>query len=141
MNNGFSQNMAGNALKMLMLLLLGSFAAQAQPKKLASIQPDKPFDNVLAMPIGGDSLVSSFMIWIKKEVKPHKHLHHTEQVYIVEGKAQMTLGEATFEVKKGDWVLIPKHTVHSVKVLSKKPLKVVSIQAPHFDGTDRVYIE
>ena len=42
---------------------------------------------------------------------------------------------------KGDFVFIPKNTPHSVNVISKVPLKVISVQAPFFDGKDRVLLE
>ena len=49
--------------------------------------------------------------------------------------------DKSFKIKKGDLVFIPKNTIHSVITTSKQPLKVVSIQAPLFDGTDRISIE
>ncbi len=88
-----------------------------------------------------DSLTSSFCIVIKKEVKAHKHLTHAEHVVVLEGTAQMRLGDKQFEIKKGDVIFIPKNTVHAVKNTGKVPLKVLSFQAPNFDGKDRVFIE
>lgn len=98
-------------------------------------------DNLYNKAAFGDSLASSFVIVIKKEVKPHKHLSHSEHVVVVSGAGQMQLGDKTFPVKKGDLVFIPKNTVHSVKSTGKEPLKVISIQAPYFDGKDRVFTE
>ncbi len=88
-----------------------------------------------------DSLVSSFCITIRNEVKWHKHLHHAEHVIVQEGEAIMTLGDKQFTVKKNDVIFIPKNTWHAVKVTSSIPLKVISIQAPLFDGSDRVFKE
>ena len=84
---------------------------------------------------------SSFLILIEKEVKKHKHLSHNEHVYVLEGRGKMFLGDESFSIRKGDLIFIPKNTFHSVKTTSKKPLKVISIQAPFFDGTDRVFAE
>jgi quercetin dioxygenase-like cupin family protein len=106
-----------------------------------SIQPDKDYDNILVKKIYTDSLSSTFIVWLKKGIKPHKHIIHTEQVYVLEGKANMRLGNKEIIVQKGDWITIPKQTVHEVKVLSEKPMKVISIQAPQFKGKDRVFIE
>jgi mannose-6-phosphate isomerase-like protein (cupin superfamily) len=74
-------------------------------------------------------------------VKLHKHLTHSEHIYIVDGEADMTLGDRQLHIKKGDFVFIPKGTPHAVKVTSAAPLRIVSIQAPAFDGTDRVMLE
>lgn len=89
----------------------------------------------------GDSLSSSFCIVIKKEVKPHKHVYHSEQVVVLEGEGLMKLGVLQFVVRKGDVLFIPKGTVHSVVNRLSTPLKVLSIQAPWFDGKDRVFVE
>jgi mannose-6-phosphate isomerase-like protein (cupin superfamily) len=98
-------------------------------------------DNLYNKPAFSDSLASSFVIVIKKEVKPHKHMTHAEHVVVLSGSGEMTLGEKKFEIKKGDLVFIPKNTFHSVRTSGKEPLKVISIQAPFFDGKDRVFKE
>jgi len=113
----------------------------AQKIEPDTCQPPADYENVAVTKIFNDSLNSTFVIWVKREVKPHKHAHHTECITVLDGEAEMTLGDTTFTIKKGDMVFIPAGTVHSVKVTSKKSLKVVSTQSPHFDGSDRVFVE
>ena len=84
---------------------------------------------------------TSFVIWIKTKVNKHKHLNHTELIQVLEGTGNMTLGTETFKIKQGDFILVPENTVHSVIVTSTIPLKVLSIQTPEFDGTDRIWVE
>lgn len=111
-------------------------------RNLKQIKAPEDFENVHAMKIAEDSLQSSFLIWVKSNVKGHFHLTHTENIVVIEGKALMRFGTDTLRIKHGDYLNIPKSTPHSVvKVLSKKPLKVLSIQSPAFDGTDRFFIE
>lgn len=98
-------------------------------------------DNLYIKPISSDSLTSSFVITIKKEVKLHKHLHHSEHVIVLEGEGKMTLGDKEFIIRKNDLIFIPKNTAHKVTTTSQKPLKVISIQSPYFDGKDRVLLE
>ncbi len=118
---------------------LGSEASgQAGIMNTDTIGINSKTGNVYNKPIFGDSLASSFCIVIKKEVKAHKHLKHSEHVMVLEGEGIMKLGDKIVNIKKGDIVFIPKNTVHSVKTTSKIPLKVISIQTPMFDGTDRV---
>jgi mannose-6-phosphate isomerase-like protein (cupin superfamily) len=88
-----------------------------------------------------DSLASSFCIIIKSEVKAHKHLKHTEHVIVQSGEGVMKMNDKEFIIKPGDVIFIPKNTVHSVIVKGKKPLKVLSIQSPNFNGDDRVMME
>ena len=98
-------------------------------------------DNLYNKSLFSDSLASSFVIVIKKEVKLHKHLSHSEHVVVLEGTGQMQLGDKHFELKKGDVIFIPKNTIHSARSTGKVPLKVLSVQSPNFDGKDRVFIE
>jgi mannose-6-phosphate isomerase-like protein (cupin superfamily) len=98
-------------------------------------------DNLYNKPLFSDSLASSFVILIKKEVKPHKYLYHAEHVLILSGSGKMKVGSEQLTIKKGDLVFIPKNTVHSVIATGKEPLKVLSLQAPYFDGKDRIFIE
>jgi len=88
-----------------------------------------------------DSLCSSFCIIVKNEIKSHKHLKHSEHVIVESGEGVMKLNDKEFTIKEGDVIYIPKNTVHSVIVKGKKPLKVLSIQAPFFNGDDRVLTE
>jgi mannose-6-phosphate isomerase-like protein (cupin superfamily) len=81
------------------------------------------------------------VIFVKKEVKLHKHIAHTEHVYILDGEGEMVVNNKTIQVKKGDIISIPKNTPHSLKVTSAIPVKVLSVQAPFFDGKDRVMLE
>lgn len=98
-------------------------------------------DNIYNSPLFGDSLASSFVIVIKKEVKLHKHLAHSEHVVVLEGSGKMNLGGKQIDIKKGDVIFIPKNTPHSLKAIGNTPVKVLSVQAPYFDGKDRQFIE
>ncbi|MBK9732009.1 MAG: cupin domain-containing protein [Chitinophagaceae bacterium] len=119
-----------------------SFIAAAQTQtNIGSLIPKEAYENISSQLLNSDSNVTSIVIWIKKEVKPHVHTIHSEQVYVLEGTGKMLLGEKTMEVKPGDLIFIPKQTIHALKVTSATPMKVLSIQAPEFDGKDRVFVE
>lgn len=95
--------------------------------------------NVVVERLFGDSLSTSFLISVKDTVKTHKHQLHSETVYIISGRANIYLNNVMQNVKTGDVIFIPKNTWHAVKVIGDKPLQVLSVQAPGFDGTDRVF--
>ena len=131
-------------MKVLLLCLFAYpiFIVGQNTTELKDISPDKGFDNVYSKKITDDSLQSSFIIWVKKDVLEHYHKTHTENIYVLEGKAKMTINGQNLIIKKGDFLNIPMGTKHAViKVLSRKPLKVLSIQSPQFDGTDRIIIK
>lgn len=125
----------------LLTLFTASTCLGQHMQSLDTITPPAAYENIYFVPVFSDSLVSSFVIFVKKQVREHKHLKHTEHVYILDGTGEMTLDKTTFQVKKGDMITIPKNTFHSLKTTSSSPVKVLSVQAPHFDGTDRVMAE
>jgi mannose-6-phosphate isomerase-like protein (cupin superfamily) len=108
---------------------------------LSTISPPKNFNNIHVEKLGSDSKVSEFVIFIKDEVKPHYHELHTELIYVLEGKAVMTLGQTKQVIKAGDFIRINPASIHAVKVFSDIPLKVLSIQTPEYNGNDRVFIK
>ena len=126
---------------LLLLFVLTASVAKGQVHyKLLSRVPQQPLENVEVQKISEDSLSTTFVIWIKKEVPLHYHASHDEQIYILEGEGLMQLGQEQLQLKPGDYVAIPKKTPHGVRVSSATPLKVLSIQSPRFDGTDRVLL-
>ncbi|MFN6036950.1 MAG: cupin domain-containing protein [Bacteroidota bacterium] len=127
---------------LLLILTQKVCIAQFSCTKLDTISPPDNLENVFVKPLYMDSAeVSSYLIFIKKEVKPHKHMEHAEHVYVTQGEGLMTLGDKEFKIKMGSFIFIPKNTFHSVITTSEIPLKVISIQAPYFDGKDRVFKE
>ncbi len=123
----------------LLVYMLGVGWSQRIP--LYALEVPEDFENVYVQLLAQDSLSSSFLIVVKKEVKLHKHLYHSEHVYVLEGAGEMQLGEKWFSVHAGDVIFIPKNTLHKVLTTSKIPLKVLSIQSPYFDGSDRILLE
>lgn len=126
----------------LICLLSFGIRADAQISINKDLQPDSTsFTNVYVKHIHSDEMASVFIIWIKKEVKSHKHELHTEVVTILQGRGKMKLGNEERKIRKGDVIVIPMNTPHSVITSSRKPLKVISVQAPIFKGADRIWIE
>jgi len=110
-------------------------------QSLDTIKAPSIYENIYLRPLYSDSLVSSFVIFVKKEVKTHKHALHSESIYILEGEGSMLIGKEKKKIKKGDFIFVPKGTIHALAVTSAEPVKVISIQAPYFDGTDRIPVE
>jgi mannose-6-phosphate isomerase-like protein (cupin superfamily) len=92
-------------------------------------------------PLHSDSLASSYLICVPHEVKAHYHAAHTEHVVVLSGEGEMLLGDSLFTVRAGDAIAIPRGTPHAVRTTSIDPLRVISVQAPRFDGTGRIPVE
>lgn len=127
------------ALLLLLSLTFSCLAFSQEVTHLKDIQPEKEYENILVHKLDSDSNSTSFVIWIKKGVKSHKHETHSEIISVIEGEGTMTIHNKSFEIKSGDYFRIPQNTFHSLKVNSTKPMKVLSIQSPEFLGKDRVF--
>ena len=130
-------------MKYLVLIIHFFFVSKLISQELIpsiyNIKPTKDYKNIYVKKISSDSLSSAFIIWIKRKVKLHKHIFHTENVYILNGRGKFQLNDSIFNVRFGDLINIPKNTWHGVVINSKKPMKVISIQSPEFFGYDRVF--
>jgi len=124
------------------ILFVQNITAQnIKTQELRSIKMDKSTTNVQSIPLYSDDYASAFIVFVKKQVPKHIHAEHTEIVVVLEGKGEMFLGHEIFTVRKGDQIIIPAMTAHAVITRSKKPLKVLSIQSPRFEGEDRIILE
>ena len=130
------------ALLTIALIFCSCLFANAQDiHQLKNIKPHEAYDNILVKKLYSDPESTTFIIWVKDFVKPHYHEHHTEQLFVISGKGEMDIDGKISRIKKGDFFIIPKGVPHSVKVVGRKPLKVLSVQAPEFLGKDRVFVE
>jgi mannose-6-phosphate isomerase-like protein (cupin superfamily) len=124
---------------LLFIIMLNNCYGQLVENKKKRI---KSTNQNIVVKLSEDSLHSTFLIEISDKVPLHFHRLHTENIVVVQGKALMKLGSDTLEIRKGNQVTILKGTPHEViKVISKKPLKVYSIQSPKFDPSDRYFVE
>ena len=125
----------------VLLSLLFSTAISAQviytPDYIHPTDLNENFKEV----IFSDSLASSFFLILVKDVPMHKHLEHTEHIYVLGGTADMIIGEDLISIAEHDILVIPKNTAHSVNITSRDPLKVISIQSPKFTGKDRIWLD
>jgi len=125
-----------------LILALPFFSTvQAERLSLSEITLPSETDNIYVHKIASDANSSDFVIFIKKKVPLHKHLTHTETIFVLEGRGIFQQGMEKMEIGPGDYLRIPENTPHAVTVLSNNPLKVLSVQAPEFLGKDRVFIK
>ena len=128
------------AFIMLVLCCVLNTAAQriASREELACPEGNGPVRSIV---LHSDSSCTSFLLCIDHGVRPHLHRTHTEHVFVLDGIAEMTLGDSTRTIRAGDTILIPAGTPHAVKVTGDTPLRVISVQSPWSDGSDRVWLD
>ena len=81
-----------------------------------------------------DTQLSITWVEVAPGAAQQPHAHSPEQVYIiVQGRGEMTVGEETGLVAKGDIVHIPPGALHWIKNIGKKLLVYVSASTPAYD--------
>ena len=128
-----------NSLILLLQILIINVSGQNLITSFDNIQPKEDYQNIYIEKLSSDINATTFAIWIKRSVRLHKHIEHVENVYISKGSGEFYLGDSTYKVNSGDLINIPKNTWHGVKVNSKNPMKVISVQSPEFKGIDRIF--
>ena len=130
---------------MSLLVFLGwtisiTVACENSVKSLQHYQTPDDLENVKVIKLSSNKNSSNFLIFIKSSVPPHRHLTHSESIYVISGEGKFTLGNKTMEIVAGDFINVPEGIIHAVDVTSEEPLKVLSNQAPEFLGKDRIYV-
>ncbi|MBD3636752.1 MAG: cupin domain-containing protein [Crocinitomicaceae bacterium] len=125
----------------IILSLIAVVTIAQDIRQLKDVKPEEDFENIWVKKISDDDHQTSFVIWVKQSVRLHKHAEHSENIYVLGGKGEMTINDEKFVIKKGDYFNIPKNTPHALKVLSSSPVKVLSIQSPKFTGEDRIFLD
>ncbi len=87
---------------------------------------------------GGSS--ATMEILVPPGIGPDSHIHESEeeQFYVIEGELTYQVGEQTIHASSGDFIHIPRGTVHSFKN-GRLPAKLLAIFAPA--GAEKVFQE
>ena len=82
-------------------------------------------EDVYAKLISFSPEVTTAIVWLK-DMAPQE-VHHTEyeRFLIIEGSCDITIGEDIHSLSYGDFLEIPLHVTHSVKVTSIVTCKVL----------------
>ncbi|MBC7863907.1 MAG: cupin domain-containing protein [Bacteroidia bacterium] len=88
------------------------------------VLPDD-FKEFCAKIIGYTTKMTTAIIWIK-EMAPHEvHDNEFEKFLILEGACDIIIDEKVHHMKPGDYMAIPLHSIHLVKVTSEIPCKAI----------------
>jgi quercetin dioxygenase-like cupin family protein len=122
------------------LLLLNSIVA-ATVVDLDGVSP-KTNNNIEVINLANTQDASSYIIFVRKDVRMHHHKSHTELLHVIEGSANFVLDGENRIIEAGDFIQIEPGQNHGVSsVISDAPLKVLSIQTPQFFGKDRHFVD
>lgn len=83
------------------------------------------FTDFHARIIGMDPEKITAIAWLKYGSPPETHTDEYEKFLILEGTCDIQIGEKTVSLVPGDYLAIPLHQTHDVKVTSTIPCKVI----------------
>lgn len=83
------------------------------------------FEEIFVKIIGYTPVATSAIVWIKNMAPEEVHTDEYEKFLIIEGTCDITIGEKVHQLVPGDYLAIPLHVDHQVKVTSKTPCKVL----------------
>jgi len=82
-------------------------------------------DDIYAKLIGYTPAATTAIVWIKSMAPNEVHDNEFEKFLIVEGTCDIIIGEAVHQLIPGDYLSIPLHIGHQVKVTSLIPCKII----------------
>ena len=97
-------------MRKLFIILLFMTSTQIvtaeQYVEINKLSPEVEYDNIHVYKMDTDKNKSTFIIWIKKGVKAHKHEYHSETLVVLEGTAEMKLNDNSYLIKAGDYIFV-----------------------------------
>jgi mannose-6-phosphate isomerase-like protein (cupin superfamily) len=81
----------------------------------------------------GDGVMAGLLRTGKHNGGLHSQPHHEELLVVVEGEAEFRVGDETRRVRAGDYVFVPRNTIHGTVATIAEPLSFLSIIAPRID--------
>jgi len=83
------------------------------------------FTDLYAKIIGYTPEMTTAIVWINSMAPHEVHDDEYEKFLIVEGTCDILIGDKTYQLVPGDYLSIPLHEGHEVKVTSSVPCKVI----------------
>lgn len=83
------------------------------------------FDEIFAKIIGANPQATTAIVWLRSGAPLEVHDDEHEKFLIIEGSCDIVIDGKAHQMKPGDYMSIPLHSDHYVKVTSPGPCKVV----------------
>ena len=81
----------------------------------------------------GESITANIASSTGNEAKLHTQPEHDEIVIVIDGEAEFRVGEEVRRIGPGDFVFIPRNTIHGRVRTITESMSALSIYAPYFD--------
>ena len=85
----------------------------------------------------GETITANIATSSGDDSKLHTQPDHDEIVIVIDGEAEFMVGNETRHVRPGDFIFIPRNTLHGRIRTITESMSALSIYAPHFDRAQK----
>ncbi len=89
------------------------------------MQEPEAYDSMYGNIIDSNEEKTTLIVWLKDGAPDETHTDEIEKFLIVEGTCDIQIGDAVHSLKSGDYLSIPLHINHNVKVTSSFRCKII----------------
>lgn len=87
-------------------------------KVFALLIPDEPSEDFVSHAIRDDEQVQQMLVVTKTNVPEEQHGDFLESFFILQGRCECTIGGNYYALGPGDFIEIPLHTKHDIKLVT-----------------------
>ena len=98
----------------------------------------KPWGSYQVLIDSNSFKVKHLIVNPKEKLSLQSHEFRSEHWIITEGKANITLGDDTFCLKKDDHLYVPKKAIHTIENQGKITLELIEVQNGSYLGEDDI---
>jgi mannose-6-phosphate isomerase-like protein (cupin superfamily) len=102
---------------------ISDYAAWLNRQDLAELPSG--FDDLHARLIGYTEKMVTAIVWMRSMAPQETHTDEYEKFLILEGSCDVSIGTDIHSLVPGDYISIPLHVSHHIKVTSLQPCKVI----------------
>lgn len=101
---------------------------QAWLNTLAHLIPNEPTADFSCTTIRKDSQVEQMLVITKADVPEEQHGDYLESFFILKGRCECTVGDKLYALGAGDFIKIPLHTHHDIKLVSPHVVAILQYE-------------
>lgn len=97
-------------------------------KAVEHLIPVEPFEDFFMQVLRHDEKIAQMLVVTKLDVPEETHEAVAESFFILKGQCACTVGDKVFTLNAGDYLDIPLHTNHDIKILSPYVIAILQHQ-------------
>jgi quercetin dioxygenase-like cupin family protein len=105
--------------------LITGISDHTQWERIDAIAPPASYENIHFHPLYEEEGMLTAMVWATTEIPEEVHEAEVERFLILEGECECIVDGQKKRMRAGDFMEIRPHEIHSIRVISDKPVKAL----------------